>query len=112
MIKPTVTTGLEALGRGHDLSKLDLLLSKIAPLGPEVIAQHLNVADYITRVAASLSIDTAGLILSPEEQAERAQAMQMQAMMEKLGPKGMDIIRDQLKPEAQNGQPAPEAAPQ
>jgi len=105
VVKPTITTGMEALGRGHDKSKLRGLLEAIAPLGPEVIAQYLNVGDYIARVGVSEGIDMGGLIRSEEEiQAQRAAAQEqamMQMMMEKLGPKGMDIVRDQMDP--QNG---------
>ena len=75
-IKPQIVTGLEALGRGQDLSKLSSLLEYLAPLGPEVIQKYLNVGDYIDRLGASLGIDTQGLIKSEEELAQEAQAAQ------------------------------------
>ena len=102
LVRPVITTGLEALGRGHDLTKLDTLLQRLQPLGPEVISTYLNVGDYITRVGTSLGIDMAGLVASQEQVQASQQAAQARQMMEKLGPKGMDIVRDQLKPEAQN----------
>jgi hypothetical protein len=93
---------MEALGRGQDLTKLNMLLQNLAPLGPEVIAQYLSVGDYITRVATSLGMDTNGLVRSEQEvQAAQAQAqnqMAMQGMVEKLGPKAIDMVRDQVKP--------------
>ncbi|RTL93871.1 phage tail protein [Ancylobacter aquaticus] len=101
-VKPTIVTGLEALGRGHDLTKLNLLLQQIAPLGQEVIAERLNVGDYITRVATALAVETEGLVRSDEEvaQARAAQAQQAMAQMltEKLGPGAMNIARDQMNP--------------
>jgi hypothetical protein len=103
LVRPVITTGLEALGRGQDLTKLDTLLQRIAPLGPEVISTYLNVGDYITRVGTSLGIDMAGLVASQEQVQASQQAAQARQMMEKLGPKGMDIVRDQLKPQAPNG---------
>lgn len=106
LVRPVITTGLEALGRGHDLGKLDTLLQRLAPLGPEVISQYLNVGDYITRVATSLGIDSGGLVNSAEDVQRAQQAAYLRQTMDKLGPKGMDIIRDQLKPEAQQAQPA------
>lgn len=113
LVRPTITTGLEALGRGHDLNRLQLMLQQIAPLGPEVIQQHLNISDYIARVGTSLGIDMDGLIRSPEELQQAQQMAMMQQMMDKLGPKGMDIVRDQMKPEATNGPQAVQAeAPQ
>ena len=59
-VKPQIVTGLEALGRGQDLSKLAQLLQYLQPLGQDIISQELNVADYIDRLAASLGIDTGG----------------------------------------------------
>lgn len=77
-IKPQIVTGLEALGRGQDLSKLSSLLEYLQPLGQEVIAQYLNVGDYIDRLGASLGIDTQGLLKSEEDIAQEAQAAQEQ----------------------------------
>jgi DNA invertase Pin-like site-specific DNA recombinase len=78
-VKPQVVTGLEALGRGQDLTKLAQFLEYLAPLGPEVIAQKLNVDDYMDRLGASLGIDTGGLIKSEEQlQQEQAQAQEAQ----------------------------------
>lgn len=101
VVKPTITTGLEALGRGHDMNKLNLFAGaavQAAGLPPEV-----NKADFLTRVGTALGIDMSGLMLSPEQVAQAQQAEMMRQMMDKLGPKGMDILRDQLKPEAQDG---------
>lgn len=78
-IKPMLSTGLEALGRGHDLQKLQTLVNVLAPLGPEVLASNINIGDYITRTGTALGIDMAGLVKSEEQKAqEQAQAQQMQ----------------------------------
>jgi hypothetical protein len=104
IVRPVITTGLEALGRGHDLDKLGLLLQRLQPLGPEVIAQYLKVGDYITRTGTALGIDMNGLVATQEEVMQAAQMAQMRQTFDQLGPKAMDIMRDQLKPEAQGGQ--------
>tara|TARA_R100000808_G_scaffold7203_1_gene21275 strand:- start:9154 stop:10809 length:1656 start_codon:yes stop_codon:yes gene_type:complete len=79
-VKPQVVTGLEALGRGQDLTKLAQFLEYLAPLGAEVISQKLNVDDYMDRLGASLGIDTGGLIKTDEQiQQEQAQAQEAQA---------------------------------
>jgi Bacteriophage head to tail connecting protein len=99
MVTPTITTGLEALGRGHDQMKLDSLLQRLAPLGPEVISEYLNVGDYIQRSATALGIEATGLVRSEEEvQALRQQKM-MQAMGQQAMPEVMGAVRDQLKPQ-------------
>lgn len=77
-VKPTIVTGMEALGRGQDLNKLATFLQYLQPLGAEVIASELNIDDYIDRLGASLGIDTNGLIKSPEQKAQEQQAMQQQ----------------------------------
>ena len=77
-VKPTVVTGIEALGRGQDLNKLAAFLQYLQPLGAEVIQSEMNLGDYIDRLAASLGIDTSGLIKSPEQ---KQQEMAMQQMM-------------------------------
>lgn len=84
-VKPTIVTGLEALGRGQDLNKLASFLQYLQPLGPEVIASEMNIDDYISRLAASLGIDTGGLVKSPQQkqqEAEKAQAAQQQMMLQ------------------------------
>jgi len=83
---PTIVTGLEALGRGHDMNKYQMFLQALAPLGPEAVAQFMNVNDYITRVGTALGIDMDGLIKSEEqlqqERQQQAQEMQQAQMME------------------------------
>lgn len=102
LARPTITTGLEALGRGHDLNKLQSFLQVLAPLGPEVLQQYMNVSDFITRSGTALGIDMSGLVKTADEVAANQQQATMQQMVEKLGPKGMDIVRDQLKPQDTN----------
>lgn len=71
--KPAITTGLEALGRGYDLNKLDLFISKLIPFGPEVIKEYVNISDLISRVGAATNVDTKGLIKSEQEVEQRRQ---------------------------------------
>jgi hypothetical protein len=79
-IKPMITTGLEALGRGHDLNQLESFIQGIMPLGADILAQYMNIDDYITRRGTALGIDMAGLIKTKEEVAQaQQQAMLMQA---------------------------------
>jgi hypothetical protein len=84
-VKPTIVTGIEALGRGQDLNKLATFLQYLQPLGAQVIASEMNISDYIDRLGASLGIDTNGLIKSEEQKAqEQAQAMQMQQQQQQM----------------------------
>ena len=96
-IKPSITTGVEAIGRGNDLTKLSGLLQDLQPLGPEVISQELNVGDYIKRCGAARGIDMKGLIPSEEEKAARAQQNQQQALIAQLGPNAINQLGGMAK---------------
>ena len=102
IVKPVIITGVEALGRGNDLQKLDLFLSGAAQMfGPEVLQQYVMPNEYFTRRATALGIKTEGLIKSSEqlqqEQQAAQQAQQQQMMVEKLGPAGIKAMSDQMK---------------
>lgn len=87
LVKPSIVTGMEALGRGHDRQKLMGFLGTLGQtLGPEVIQQYVNLDDAIARLATADGIDTDGLIKTKEEIAQAAQQSQMQAMMSQFGP--------------------------
>jgi hypothetical protein len=93
--KPTIVTGLEALGRGHDLTKYDMLLKALAPLGPEVLGQYMNVGDYITRIGTALGIDLDGLVKTQDQlQQDRAEAQQQQQqqMMAQMAEKAVPAV--------------------
>jgi hypothetical protein len=81
-VTPTIVTGIDALGRGNDLNRLDIYLQGIGQiLGPQMIQQYIDVREYLNRRAASLGIETAGLVKSEEQlQIEQQQAMQMQLL--------------------------------
>ena len=98
IINPVIITGVEALGRGNDLQKLDMFLAGATQVvGPEAVAQHVNVSEYFSRRATALGIKTDGLIKSVEQiQAEQTQANQM-AMTEKLGPSGIKAMSDNIQ---------------
>jgi len=86
--KPTIVTGLEALGRGHDLNKYDVFLRALAPLGPEAVTTHMNIGDFIKRIGTALGIDLDGLVKSQEQlqqEQEAAQEAQQQAQMAEMG---------------------------
>jgi hypothetical protein len=111
MIHPMVVTGIEALGRGNDLNKLDSFVAGIGQiLGPEAVQQFVNMSEYLDRRAAALGIDTKGLIKSQEELQQEAQQAQQQAMMQQLGPKAMDAVTNsaQLQQQQQNQAPPQE----
>lgn len=99
LVKPMIVTGVEALGRGNDLNKLDMFVAGVGQIfGPEAIQQYVNVSDYLSRRATSLGIETEGLIRSDEDVQAEAQQQQQQMMMaqmaEKLGPSAIKSATD------------------
>lgn len=102
VVRPTIVTGVEAIGRGNDLNKLTQFLQGVAQI-PEALAA-LNVSDFVKRFGTSLGIDMKGLVKSPEEMAQMQQQAQMQAMVEKLGPNAINQIGGMAQ--AQMAQPA------
>jgi hypothetical protein len=101
MVRPQVTTGVDAIGRGQDAEKLKAWMEDISVLGPEVVAQSIVASDYIKRSGVARGIDMKGLVKSPEDlQAEQEQAQQQQQqmqMMDKLGPNAVTQAGGMLK---------------
>ena len=88
MVDPVITTGVEALGRTADMTKLDMFTQSLAVLGPEVLAKYINVDEYIKRRAAALSIDDTDLVKTSEQlqqEQQEAQQMQQQQQMMQMG---------------------------
>ena len=98
---PSVVTGLEALGRGADLQRLDAFVQGVgATLGPELLNQYLNINDYLTRRATALGLITDGLIKTEEQIEQERQQAQMQAAAQAVGPEAMRIAAGQVDQDA------------
>lgn len=82
-VKPVIVTGIEALGRGNDMAKLQAFFESaalVSQLPPEI-----DKSDALKRLGTSLGIDMKGLVKSPEQlQAEQEQAQQMVMMQQAL----------------------------
>jgi hypothetical protein len=105
VVRPSVTTGIEALGRGNDLQKLRSFAAVLKEtLPPEQVGTYLNSSEFITRAATALAISTKGLVKTEEEvQAQQQQAQQMafaQGAVEKLGPEAMRQLGAAQQPQA------------
>jgi len=95
-IQPAIVTGIEALGRGNDLDRLDLYLQGLAQfMGAEGLSQFLNLREYLKRRASALGIDIKGLIKSEEEIAAEVQEKQQQAILQQFGNQAVDVVNQQ-----------------
>lgn len=73
-VEPTVSTGLEALGRGQDKQKLMEFVAALSELSALNGDPDINVAVLKMRYANAIGIDTSGILLT----AEQKQAMMAQ----------------------------------
>ena len=109
VVQPVIITGVEALGRGNDLQKLDMFLGGATQIiGPESIYQYLNVQEYFKRRATALGIRTDNLIKTEEQLMAEKQEMQAAQVMESVGPAGVKagadmMMQQQQGSEVQNG---------
>ena len=84
-VRPSIITGLEALGRGNDKTKLiEFLTTLNETLGAEAITKYINVPDAVSRLATSEGIDPKGLVRSAEELAAEAEQQQMDMQQQQL----------------------------
>jgi hypothetical protein len=90
-VEPMIVTGIDALGRGQDLSRLRGFLQdfmNLAQAKPEVAAR-LDDGEVIQRIANGHGVDTAGLIKTDEQLAAEQQQQQQAAMMQSMVDKGV-----------------------
>ena len=105
IVKTKITTGLEALGRGHDLQKLQGLLRLWHETIPEeVLSQKVDWDDIMTRSAAAYGVDTSGLLKPPQKQQQEAQQHMAQQAVDGAAPEaGKEMVR-QVGSQIQNTQ--------
>lgn len=108
IVKPAIVTGLEALGRGHDLNKLDMFIAGASELLGQEFPTYVDMSEYLQRRATSIGIDTEGLIRTEEQIQEEQQMAQQQAMMQQGLPSGITAAGGIAKEAMKN----PEAMPQ
>lgn len=77
-VEPTVSTGVEALGRGQDLDKLTQFIQFMQGMGAIAQDPDLNVANLKLRAANAIGLDTAGLLLTEADKAKMLGEQMMQ----------------------------------
>ncbi len=85
LVKPVMTVGLAAVGRGNDLEQIVRFITTLGQtLGPEVLQTFVNPSELITRLAYSMGIDVLGLVKTEEELAQEQQAAAEAAQQQQL----------------------------
>ena len=116
LVKPVMTVGLAAVGRGNDLEQLVRFTTTLGQtMGPEKFEKYLKPSELIKRFAYSMGIDTVGLIktdaeLAQEQQAAQQQQQQAMLMQSKLAdPKNMaDAAQTAQNMQIQSENPEPQ----
>ena len=98
LVKPTIVTGVEALGRGNDKTKL-LELGEAAQriLGPEALAKLINPTEFLRRLISASGIDEDNLLISQEEIQQGTEQAQVMDMVGKLGPEAIRTMGNLTK---------------
>ena len=105
-VKPAITTGIEAIGRGQDIDRLTGFAQTIsAVLGPETTARYLNVPDFIKRVATAKQLDQAGLVKDEATVQQEAQQAQMAALAQRAAPNVVNKMGDAMMAQQQGATP-------
>ena len=96
-VRPSIVTGLEALGRGNDKNRLISFLRTLAEtLGAETISKYINVTDAISRLATSEGIDPKGLVRNEQDIQAEMQAQMEQQQAQQLGQAGINVAAQKL----------------
>ncbi len=118
-VRPAIVTGIEALGRGQELGKINVAVqSAQAAVGPEGLVAHTNARNLIGAIFTAAGLDTSGLLKSEEEVAQAQQQAQMMALAQRVGPNvvnqlGPGVAQRMGLGESQGGEPSqpPPATP-
>lgn len=86
-INITITTGLDALGRGHDLNKI-VQFVRVAKevLGEEAVQMRLDMQWLLTQIGTSMGVDTAEAVRKEEDVQRDQQQRAMQQMVQAAAP--------------------------
>jgi len=76
IVRPQITTGVDAIGRGQDLQRLQVALQTIAQLGPQALGL-MKPQELVKRILNGAGVTTKDLLKTPEELQQEAQQAQL-----------------------------------
>jgi hypothetical protein len=111
VVKTTIITGLEALSREHEVSKLRVAFKTgVEIFGPEAVASVTNLSAGMERIFTGLEVSHKDLFKSPEQLQQEQAAAQQAALMQQIAPNavkgGVDLAKqkNELQGTAFDGQ--------
>lgn len=92
--KPSIVTGVDALGRGQDYQRLVTAMNTMAPMG-EAAMTAVDMGELWSRVLASLNVPERGLIKSAEQLDNERKQEQAAQLMQVMGPQALQMQAQQ-----------------
>lgn len=100
VIRPSIVTGIEALGRGNDLNRLVMSMNAFSQaVGPDQAAATYRKSALATRIFTAAGVRSDDFLKTEDEIAQEAQRAQMAALAQRVGPNVVNAL-------AQGGQAA------
>lgn len=93
-VKLTMTTGLEALGRGSDLNKWASFFDIMAKFAQSAQIVGAKTDKIAALVATSLNLDIGDVLYTDEEKAKMAEEANKQALLQKIAPNAVNKYGD------------------
>ncbi len=91
VVRPSVITGLEALGRGNDFTRItSFLQTAAASVGPDAIAQYVDGREVLAQLANASGLDASTLMKSEDQIAQENAMAQQQALVAQFGNQAVD----------------------
>ena len=92
-----IKTGAAALGRGADFNTLSTFVQTLGQIAQNpTMANLINIEELTQRLAYSLDINTASLVVTEKERQQREEVQQQQAVEQKVAP---EVAKNQLQQE-------------
>lgn len=112
IVKPTIVTGIAALGRSQDLQNFVMALNALSALNavPPEFRQRIKPMDFLNRVFTAAGVDMDGLLLTDDEVAAIQQQQQMDQMAQGAAPGALQQVAKGIM-DQQTQQVKAEAAP-
>lgn len=103
-----VTTGVAAIGRNHDLIKIDTFIRGMLEVGDQRALDYLKLGNLWKRRAAAINLPVDDLVRTDEEVQQMQQQRQMAEAATKAAPQAVKAAGDRANAEAAANQPTQE----
>lgn len=100
IVKPSIVTGIDALGRGNDLGRLTQAFQGLNVVFPNAAASFCDGREITVRYLTAAGIRTEGIVKTPEQLQQEQQMAQRQKLLEQATGPGVTQIGSALRERA------------